>query len=311
MKAAILLVICWLGSGLAAGEHSSINLEQNLSNHVDFLTTTSEFRNHEHPPTLDSVAAYIDSIFSISSSRVERQYFEADGNQYQNVIASFGPPGGDRIVVGAHYDVAWDQPGADDNASGVAGLLELARLLGPVEEELDTRIDLVAFTLEEPPHFRTPFMGSAVHSNSLVDAGVEIELMISLEMIGYYDDQSGSQAYPVGFLKWFYPSSGDFIAVVSDFKSNRYARKMRSIMRKRSNIKVAKLAAPASMPGVDFSDHLNYWSHGFKAVMITDTAFFRNHNYHLTTDTPNTLDYQRMSEVVHGVFQSVLQFATK
>jgi hypothetical protein len=275
-----------------------------LITHVNFMTSTSEFRNHEHPETLDTVASYIDSVFSLYTKQVERQVFGVGDHVYQNVIASFGPTGGERVIIGAHYDVCYDQPGADDNASGVAALLEIAAMLSKESSTLSKRIDLVAFTLEEPPNFRTPNMGSAVHAQSLINQGVEIKVMICLEMLGYYDETPGSQQYPLSILKWLFPDTGNFIAVISNFGSNRFARKIKQGINKTSYVKAIKLAAPSTLQGIDFSDHLNYWGHDYKAVMITDTAFYRNHNYHKTSDIPATLNFAKMTEVVNGIYKA-------
>ena len=279
-----------------------------LISHVDFMTSTSEFRNHAHPGTLDAVANYIDSVFSIYTNRVNRQVFKVGDDTYQNVIASFGPALGERVIIGAHYDVCYDQPGADDNASGVAALLEIAAMLSKESSTLSKRIDLVAFTLEEPPNFRTPNMGSAVHAQSLMDQGVEIKVMICLEMLGYYDEAPGSQQYPLSILKWLFPGEGNFIAVISNFRSNRFARKIKRGINKTSGVRAIKLAAPSTLVGVDFSDHLNYWGHGYKAVLITDTAFYRNNNYHLASDIPATLNFVKMTEVVNGIYNASISF---
>jgi len=307
MRTTFILLLLAIGT-LYCVEQVAVS-EEALSAHVEFMTSTNEYRNYEHPATLDSVADYIDSVFSLYTSRVSHQVFEAENQYFQNVIASFGPEGGDRIIVGAHYDVCYDQPGADDNASGVAGLLEIAAMLSKTSANLSKRIDLVAFTLEEPPFFRTPYMGSAIHAQSLIDQGVDVKVMICLEMLGYYDETPGSQEYPLGILKRIFPSEGNFIAVISNFGSSRFARKIKKSINHNSEVHAIKLAAPSSLVGVDFSDHLNYWGHGYKAVLITDTAFYRNHNYHMKSDTPETLDFSKMAEVVAGVYSATLSFA--
>ncbi|HZG51707.1 MAG TPA: M28 family peptidase, partial [Pyrinomonadaceae bacterium] len=195
-------------------------------------------------------------------------------------------------------------PGADDNASGVAGLIELAYLLGGTPPAV--RVELVAFALEEPPYFRSPFMGSAVHAASLRAQGFAVRAMLSLEMIGYFSDQPDSQHYPVSFLKAFYPSQANFIAVVGKMDQGRTVRRIKKAMAEASPLPVYSINAPRSIPGVDFSDHLNYWNEGYDALMITDTAFYRNPHYHTSADTPDTLDYRRMASVVQGVYAAVL-----
>jgi Zn-dependent M28 family amino/carboxypeptidase len=230
-----------------------------------------------------------------------------EGHSYRNVIASYGPAEGERIVVGAHYDAFGSFPGADDNASGVAALLELSRLLGAAAPR--TGIDLVAFTLEELPAFGSPGMGSAVHAASLRRAGIGVRLMICLEMLGCFSDRRGSQAFPTPILKLFYPGTGNFIAVVGRIGEGRLTRMLKSAMRRGSALPVRSINGPRFLPGVDLSDHASYWEAGFPAVMITDTAFYRNPRYHTADDTPETLDYARMAEVVRALFTAILDFA--
>ncbi len=220
------------------------------------------------------------------------------------MLAQFGPDTKERIVVGAHYDAAGPYPGADDNASGVAGLIELAHLLG--KATLPLRVELVAFTLEEPPHFATFQMGSAVHAASLKKQGVSVRLMVSLEMIGYFSDASGSQGFPTPALKPFYPSAGNFITIVGKPSEGALVRRVKKAMQAASPLPVYSINAPQTVPGIDFSDHRNYWQAGYPAVMLTDTAFYRNKNYHTEQDTPETLDYRRMALVVEGIYAAVL-----
>ena len=198
-------------------------------------------------------------------------------------------------------------PGADDNASGVAGLIELAYLLG--KTSLPVRVELVAFTLEEPPFFRTPFMGSAIHAASLKKQGVKVRIMFALEMIGFFSDASHSQGFPLSILRLFYPSQGNFIAVVGKLGQGSVVRRVKQAMRGPSLLPVYSINAPRFVPGIDFSDHLNYWEAGYEAVMITDTAFYRNQGYHTLQDTPDTLDYERMAMVVQGVYAAILASA--
>ncbi len=276
-----------------------------LKKHVDFLCSTPRFRNYLHLESLNIAADYIKNSLEKFSSRTTEQVYEVDGKSYRNIICSFGPEDGKRIILGAHYDVCEDQMGADDNASGVAGIIELARLFSS-EDKLNFRIDLVAYTLEEPPFFRTTQMGSAVHAKYCYDNNIEIKAMICLEMIGYFTDQKNSQDYPIDALKLIYPNTGDFIAVVGKVGKAKLTRHMKRSMIKGSNIPVESISAPPSMPGIDFSDHLNYWNFGYPAVMITNTAFYRNHQYHETGDTADRLDYDKMAEVVKGVYFGVI-----
>lgn len=273
-----------------------------LRHHVEKLSVEFVPRSFENVDNLNRVAAYIEAQFASFGASVRIQDFSAEGNTYKNVIAEFGPETDEIIVVGAHYDSAGMLPAADDNASGVAGLIELARLVAT--QKPGQKIMLVAFSLEEPPFFNTAQMGSAVYAKSLVDAGKDVKIMIALEMIGYFSDEPGSQEYPIPPLKLFYPSRGNFIALVDQLFSNK-ARKMKVIMRANANIPVCSINAPPMIPGVDLSDHKNFWQLGFPAVMVTDTAFFRNKAYHTRHDTADRLDYERMAQVVHGLYAYV------
>jgi hypothetical protein len=273
---------------------------------VNFLTQITPPRNAFNVASLNQSADYIYKQFLKISDRVTYQTFTVEKQEYKNIICTLGPETGERIVVGAHYDVCGDQPGADDNASGVAGLLEIARLVHEQRPLLKYRIDFVAFALEEPPYFKTNEMGSAVHAKSLAAAGVKVKGMVCLEMIGYYSEQKDSQHYPVAALKAIYPDKGNFISVVGNMGQGTLVNHLKKYMLAVSQIGVESLTAPASVPGVDFSDHLNYWCYNYPAVMITNTAFFRNPNYHLSSDTIDTLDFKKMAEVVKGVYWAVV-----
>ncbi len=278
-----------------------------LEAHVRMLSETFFPRDAGHPENLDRAAAYIRREFEQATGRVSEQPYEANGTTYRNVLALFGPETKERIVVGAHYDTAGEQPGADDNASGVAGLIELASLLS--DSSLPICVELVAFTLEERPYFPTAQMGSAVHAKSLKNQGIPVRVMFSLEMIGYFTDTPHSQNFPFSFFAAFYPSQGNFIAVVGKLDQGLVVRRVKQAMRDASPLPIYSINAPRFVPGVDFSDHRSYWDAGYNAVMITDTAFYRNPHYHTVRDTPDTLDYPRMAMVVQGVYAAVLAFA--
>ncbi len=279
-----------------------------LEDHVRILATVFIPRDYRHPENLDQVAAYIRQEFERTQGRVSEQTFEVEGITYRNVILQFGPETGERIVIGAHYDAFAEYAAADDNASGVAGLIELAHLLDNVS--FKTPLELVAYTLEEPPYFRTENMGSAVHAQSLKDDNQSVKVMIALEMIGYFDDTPGSQQYPVAALGYLYPTQGDFIAIIGKLDGGRPVRQVKQAMVGATDLPVYSLNAPANLvAGVDFSDHRNYWHQGYPAVMVTDTAFLRNFNYHTPNDTPDTLDYDRMADVVIGVYEAILSLA--
>jgi Zn-dependent M28 family amino/carboxypeptidase len=253
---------------------------------------------------LTKAADHIATEFRYHGARVGYQEFEVGNRRYKNVVAEYGPETSDVVVIGAHYDTAGDQPGADDNASGVAGLLELGRLLSGVK--LHSKVLLAAYVLEEPPHFRTGEMGSAMHAKSLCERGASVKLMISLEMIGYFSERKNSQGFPMPLLKLFYPSRGNFILVVDRLFSNR-AREVKKWMSAANELPVYSINAPAIIPGVDFSDHFSFWQQGYPAVMVTDTAFYRNDAYHTRRDTADRLDYDKMAQVVHGVYNYVIQ----
>lgn len=275
-----------------------------IKNHLFAVTKTKNYRNYQNIDQLISTAAYIKNVFDQYSNDVKYQEYEVNNQIYKNVICSFGPKEQPRIIVGAHYDVCGNQEGADDNASGVVGLLELARLLKNLK--LNYRIDLVAYTLEEPPFFKTEYMGSYVHAKSLRDEKVEVSGMISVEMIGYFSIEKKSQSYPIGILSLFYGNKGDFITLVKKFGSGKFANKFGRRFRSTKTICTKTFKAPKSIPGIDYSDHLNYWHFGYSALMITDTSFYRNPHYHKLSDTMETLDLHRMALVIDGVYQALL-----
>ena len=273
-----------------------------LRRDVHALAGAPSARSYDDLEALEAAATYIENELAKAGARVERQSYQVAGQTHHNVVATYGKHPNRRLVIGAHYDVCGHQPGADDNASGVAGLLEIARLLQTQAPRLDYDIELVAYTLEEPPFFRTPHMGSAVHARSLSNSNTAVIGMIGLEMIGYFTDAVASQHYPLPLLYLIYPSQGNFIAVVGRLGQGDWVRAVKRSMIACGGVPVRSITAPTFLPGVDFSDHLNYWSEGYRAVMVTDTAFFRNKNYHAVTDTPDTLDYERMAEVVKQVY---------
>lgn len=278
---------------------------QRLRAHVLAMVGTAQPRNHANLAALEQAASYITAQFTAAGLPVYEQRYPVEGRPYKNVIARYGAENAPRIVVGAHYDVAGNGPGADDNASGVAGLLELARLVGQYRPPVGYAIDFVAFTLEEPPHFGEPTMGSAVHAATLRKDGAAVRLMISLEMIGFYSDQPGSQRMPPAPLRrGSFSNVGNFIAVVGRPGGNDPTATVAQAMRMGSDIPVEAVNASTLLSGL--SDQLNYWHEGYTGVMITDTSFFRNRNYHKPTDTPDTLDYNRMAEVVEGVYYVLL-----
>lgn len=302
------LVVLTVQPSGAVGQPTRQTLNpERLRSHVVMLSETFAPRNYKRIWNLNKCADYISQQFEAAGADVSEQTYEVEGREYRNIIACFGPETDSRIVIGAHYDSYQDTPGADDNASGTAGLIELARLFG--KAELKQRIELVAFTLEEPPFFRTGNMGSARHAYALRMDDVEVELMICLEMIGYFSDEPGSQIFPSAMLKMIYPDTGNYIAVIGSMGERRQAKFFKEIMRGATDLPVESMCAPKDFPGLDFSDHLSYWKNGYKALMITDTAFMRNGRYHGSADTADTLDYDRMAKVVLGVYEAVMEMS--
>jgi len=284
-----------------------------LATHVRTLSESFFPRDWKHPENLDRASAYIRAEFEQANGTVSEQPYQMEGKTYRNVIAAFGPDTAERIIVGAHYDAAGEFPGADDNASGVAGLIELAYLLG--KTTLPMRVDLVAYTLEEARTLdgrgllRTEYGGSAVHAASLKERGIPVRIMFSLEMIGFFSDAENSQGYPFSILRLFYPSRGNFIVVIGRLREGWAVRRVKKAMWAASPLPVYSFNVPSFVAGIDRSDHSNYWKTGYPALMITDTSFNRNEHYHTSQDTPDRLDYSRMAMVVQGVYNAVLEHA--
>jgi hypothetical protein len=270
------------------------------------ILSTPKARNYKNIEELDQVADYIVSEFKKSGGVVSELSFHVDGKKYRNIICSFDTSKKERIIVGAHYDVCGNQPGADDNATGVAGLLELARLLK--DQKLKYRIDLVAFTLEEPPFFSTNKMGSYVHAKYLHDNHIKVKGMICLEMIGYFSNEPGSQTFPFRFLKMFYGDKGNFITLARRLFCGRFARHFSRLFRKNCSVISKIFRAPHWLQGIALSDHRNYWHFGYSTLMITDSAFYRNFNYHQSSDTIQTLNIEKMCGVIEGVFQGLINY---
>jgi Zn-dependent M28 family amino/carboxypeptidase len=218
-------------------------------------------------------------------------WFDDKGVEYRNFSCIFKGKSSKKIIIGAHYDTFEETPGADDNGSAVAVLLCLGRLLS-LEKEFPYSIELVFYACEEPPYFGTEGMGSYHHAQKCTKENTE--LMICLEMVGFFSDEKGSQDYPFLPLKWIYGSRGNYLMVVSNFKSvgklNKFWQSLKS-----STLSFKRFISPFKSYGMDWSDHRNYWSRGIPAIMITDTSVFRNKNYHQLTDAADTLDYDRMA----------------
>jgi len=281
-------------------------IQANLLGTVKHLSEDIGRRSHLDLRRLDRAAAFIEERFRLYGLEPKRQAFTYNGNTYYNIIAEVKGSGSVKdglLVIGAHYDTVSGTPGADDNASGVAGLLELARLVAA--EPVDKTVRFAAFSLEEPPVFMTRHMGSYVYAESLKKEGAQVYGMISLEMLGYFCDKAGCQFYPSSLFRLFYPDRGDFIAFVGDLSSRSFTKKLKKAFKSVSSFPVESLNSLSIIPGVDFSDHRNFWKFGYPACMATDTAFYRNPNYHGPGDTADTLDYKRMAEFVEGLHRAL------
>ena len=265
-------------------------------------------RSAAHPQSMRRAARLIAAELTAAGLRPREQRYTVDGATVANVTALLGSGSRPRLVVGAHYDVAGEQPGADDNASGVAALLHVGRRLAGRALPLD--VELIAYALEEPPHFRSPAMGSARHAAALRAGGVEVRAMLALEMLGYYSDAPDSQRFPDAALRERFPSTGNFLAVVGRAQEAPLLALLEPAMRAAGPLPVYTLAAPAGMSGIDLSDHRSFWAAGFPALLVTDTAFLRNPHYHQPSDRPETLDYTRLHQAAEAVVAAVLALAT-
>lgn len=261
------------------------------------------------PLHLQKVAFWIAERLRLAGCAPQMEPFEVDGHPYWNVTAEARPetpagtPAGEKkapgFLLGAHYDTEPGTPGADDNSSGVAVLLELARRF--CQQPPPGRLRFAFYALEEMPNFASENMGSAFHARALKSAGDLPEWMMSLEMLGYYSDAPDSQNFPYWFFRLLYPSEANFVAFVSDLGSRSLNRRLHHAFLAASDLPAERLSAPAFVPGVDFSDHRSFRAVGVPAVMLTDTSFYRYSHYHLATDTPDRLDYGRMAKIVLGL----------
>jgi Zn-dependent M28 family amino/carboxypeptidase len=259
-----------------------------------------ELAKNERNTDLDTPARYIASGFAGHGLKATLQSFPSGGRTVSNV--ELVPQAKSYIVVGAHYDTVPGSPGADDNASAVAALLELARMGLPAR--------FVAFANEEMPYFHTNEMGSQAWAGAARARGEKVSAMLSLEMLGYYSNDPGSQRYPPG-VAWLYPDRGNFIAFVGDIGARRLVRRATGAFRRHAKFPSEGLAAPALIEGVTRSDHWPFRLAGFQAIMVTDTAYNRNPHYHLATDTPEKLDYLRMARVTLGVAEVIKELANE
>jgi len=280
---------------------------ENLKSHVWNLAHEIGDRSLFKYEALQKASCYITDAFISIGYDVEFQTYNTSGKTVKNIIAT--KIGVERpkevIIVGAHYDTCFN-PGADDNASSVAGLLEMARLV--FSQQTNRSIRFVAFVNEEPPFFKTENMGSCVYVREAKAKGENIKATLILEMIGYYTNKSNSQQYPP-FLGLFYPNKGNFICIVGNWRSRRLVKKIVSKFKSQSKFPIESFIGTGFVPGVDFSDHWSFWKEGYLAVMITDTAFYRNPYYHTSSDTYEKLNYLSLAEVVRGLATVLIKLA--
>jgi hypothetical protein len=278
-----------------------LSLRANLKAHV--LAVASEEHNVGHPEALERSARYIEATLSGLGYAVSRQELETEGVKVRNLEVRRTGLGTGKpriIVIGAHYDSAQGAVGADDNGSGVAALLELARLLKSVQPAEGLEMRLVFYVNEELPWFGTEKMGSLVHASGLAREERQVVAMLSLETIGWYSDAPGSQRYPFPF-NLLYPSTGDFIGFVANPRSRRLLHRVIASFRRHTAFPSEGGVGLESIAGVSWSDQWAYWKFGWPAVMVTDTAPFRYPHYHTLRDTPDKLDYDRLTRVVRGL----------
>lgn len=275
-------------------------LAASLEEDVRALSVEIGVRNLQEPAALGRAAAWVEASFSAAGYSVEREAYEVAGAEVMNLFVEL--PGGDlaeeTVVVGAHYDSAEATPGADDNASGMAALLALARSFAGSPRRRTIRF--VAFVNEEPPYFQTDSMGSLVHARGMAAAGERVTAMLSLETMAFFRDEGGTQSYPFP-LSLFFPDTGTFLAFVGDYGSRDLLHRAVATFRDGSTLPTEGACLPGDMPGVDWSDHWSFWQAGYPGIMVTDTAPFRNPHYHEATDLPGELDYGRLARAVVGL----------
>lgn len=273
--------------------------------HINHLSHTIGSRSIFQPQNLQQSEKYIISFLENLGLQPQRQPYTYKGEEVANIIIT--QPGSTHsdevIIVGAHYDTVANTPGADDNASGVAMLLELCRSLKTFQPE--RTLKFIFFTLEEPPAFKTRKMGSMVYAAKAKEEQEKILGMICLEMVGFYDNNPGTQTYPLPLMNLAYPRQGNFIGLVSNLKSKPLLQQVEKSLSNNCNLAIESLATIRWVPGIDFSDHGSFWKMGFPAIMITDTSFYRNPHYHSPTDTIDTLDFNNMNKLLSGLMHTV------
>jgi Zn-dependent M28 family amino/carboxypeptidase len=295
---------------LAPLDENETRILQGLTGHVRLLAEEIGPRNYSRPQALERAASYISEQFARAGLTPAAQTYTILDRTYANIAAEI--PGRTRpkeiLVIGAHYDSVTGSPGADDNASGVAVLLELARLLAVAP--LERTVRLVAFTNEEPPFFMTAEQGSRVYAREAKRRGDDIRAMLCLESLGFFSDEPHSQGYPfpVGL---FYPKTADFVAFVGNVQSRGLVIRCLTLFRQAAAFPSQGASVPGILPGASWSDHRSFWAEGIPALMITDTAFYRNQGYHTRRDTPDTLDLARTARITAGLAAVVSGLASE
>lgn len=275
-------------------------LAQRLRGHV--VAIASEPHNLDHPEALERAAGYLERTLAGMGYDVHRQVYRAGGRPVRNIEVVVDPATADAktLVIGAHYDSYFDAPGANDNGTGAAAIVELARRLADLRGKSALRLRLVLFVNEEPPWFQTARMGSLVYATQLKRSGERVAGMMSLETIGFYSDRPHSQHYPTP-LDLLYPDKGDFIAFVGMTSSRGFVRRTIGAFRAHVPFPSQGGTAPGFVQGIDWSDHWSFAQVGIPALMVTDTAPFRYPHYHKTTDSPARIDYDKLARVVTGL----------
>ncbi len=279
-----------------------------LQRHVHALAVSIGERHAGKLQQLNQTADYIVKQFEHTGLTVSNQAYTAYGTQFRNVVAKLNGETDNILVVGAHYDSVPGSPAANDNASGVAALLELAAL--NANQRFHRTVHFVAFANEELPHSGTDAMGSVTYVGRAKQNGENIIAMISLETIGYYTDEPNSQNYPAP-LAWLYPDRGNFVAFIGNLRSRQLVRTAIASFRSHAAIASEGIAAPNLLRDVSRSDHASFWQHGYPAIMVTDTAPFRYPYYHTSQDTPDKIDFTRLTQVTAGLNHVIRDLATR
>jgi Zn-dependent M28 family amino/carboxypeptidase len=286
---------------------NEIALRQELRTDVQGLAGEIGERNMWLFDRLAAAADFIEASLAGARLQTRRQSYQLDGRACHNIEAEIPGATPQIVLVGAHYDSVIGSPGANDNGSGVAAMLALARRFAKTSASLTLRF--VGFVNEEPPYFLTPQMGSLVYAGACRERSDRIAAMISLETIGYFSDAPHSQTYPLPGFGAFYPTTANFIGFVANSRSRALLRRTVSIFREQNKIPAEAAALPPFVPGVGWSDHWSFWQYRYPALMVTDTAPFRYPHYHLPTDTPDKLDYDRFTLVVSGMENVIADLA--